>query len=50
MDKLLTNYGQIVVDVLFNYDYDGNKDGNDVDAPYDIFDDHDIHFSLTEFE
>ena len=27
MDKLLTNYGQIVDDVLVNYGYDGNEDG-----------------------
>ena len=50
MDKLLTNYGQIVDYVLVNYDYDGNKDANDVDAPYDVFDDHDIRLSSTKFE
>ena len=50
IDKLLTNYGQIVDDVLVNCDYDGNEDGNDVDAPYDVFDDHDIHLSSKKFE
>ena len=50
MDKLLNNYGKIVNYVLVNYDYDGSKDGNDVDAPYDVFDDHYIHFSSKTFE
>ena len=36
----------VVDDVLVNYEYDGN----DVDAPYDVFDDHDIHLYLTKFE
>ena len=40
----------VVDDVLVNYGYYGNEDGNDVDAPYDVFDDHDIQFSSTKFE
>ena len=43
----MSNHSDDVVDdVLVNYDYDGN----DVDATYDVFYDHDIHLSSKKFE